>query len=359
MLTEKELSLFNAASNNQADLVNNLLNHDKVDPNVTDNQGRKPLHIAVEQNHAIAMVNILLEAGARANVADEEGKTPLHHAVKYTCDIDVVASLMRAHADVNATTTQGKTPLMKSIESDDDLPLVRSLVETHRANIHKADHFKETALHKAAAKGCRLIIQYLISQHADINALNDELETPLFNMVAGEWEDLEEELAIEIAKEMINAGAKVNLQNRFGNTLLHLAVMGNKVKMAAALIAAGASTDLRNNEGVTPLELAIEEAEEYDEDPDLDLMVILLNQQQVQVDDEKSPSPVILQEPSEKSQSVADRVLEKSAPAMVTQFNNTDVAANIGRDDSINNSHGVTTLRRSERSQAKKQGLTK
>lgn len=243
--------------------IANFLLNQNANPKLTDAKGLTALHYAVQNPKASTIVKRLINAGADANAADEKGKTVLHHAVRKERDLSVIAMLVEAGANINAVTKQKKTPLMKAIVSDEDLLLVKELVKTHKADINKSDDCQSTALHKAAEKGCTKIIEFLMNCKANMNALNDEGETPLFILVSEDRiEDRFEKLDIEITLKMIKAGARLDHQNKFGNSLLHLAVMRGRYMMVEALMDAGAPYDLVNHNGATPLEMAKDMAEE-------------------------------------------------------------------------------------------------
>jgi ankyrin repeat protein len=50
----------------------------KVDINTQDNQGKTPLHIAIENGYD-RLVNSLLNEEVDINIQDNRGKTPLHN----------------------------------------------------------------------------------------------------------------------------------------------------------------------------------------------------------------------------------------------------------------------------------------
>ena len=76
--------------------VAELLIENGADPNVTNNYGATPLHMAIKKKYAKGyakgLAELLIEHGADLNVKDNEGRTPLKKAVK--CRLNEVAELL-------------------------------------------------------------------------------------------------------------------------------------------------------------------------------------------------------------------------------------------------------------------------
>jgi len=72
-----------------------LLLANKADVNVTNENGRTPLHYAATQNHT-DLVELLLANQADVNAKDIEGKTPLSLALRNKRNT-AVAELLRQH----------------------------------------------------------------------------------------------------------------------------------------------------------------------------------------------------------------------------------------------------------------------
>ena len=68
----------------------------------------------------------------------------------------------------------------------------------------------------------------------------------------------------DVCQMLIEAGADLNLQNKYGFTALHIACTRGELEVAQALVEAGACTDIQTKDESTPLHFAIE-----DNHPDL------------------------------------------------------------------------------------------
>ena len=109
---------------------------------------------------------------------------------------------------------------------------------------------RRTELHIAAGQGDADLVQRLIEAGADVNAQDRFGFTPL-HLAAQERRHGAVALLLE-------AGAKPDLRNKHGNTPLVTAVFNSRGEgdSIAALRAAGADPHAENNSGVSPLSLA-------------------------------------------------------------------------------------------------------
>ena len=62
--------------------------------------------------------------------------------------------------------------------------------------------------------------------------------------------------SLEIAKNLIDKGVDINAKNNDGNTPLYMALLFQNEEMVELLIANGADLNAKNNDGLTPLQYA-------------------------------------------------------------------------------------------------------
>ena len=102
-------SLFGASRTGSIQSVERYLEQGESVNTARAQDGRTPLHIAVERGHR-KMVTFLLNNGAFVNPRDHEGNTPLHLAAAAGHD-SIVRILLSAHADATIRNNDGRKPL--------------------------------------------------------------------------------------------------------------------------------------------------------------------------------------------------------------------------------------------------------
>lgn len=176
------------------------------------------------------------------------GWTPLHEAAKCG-DLELVRTLIEQGADLDATDSSKLTPFLVAwIGAHDN---IATLLLDHGASTNPWREF--TPLHIAAAIGDMELIRKLLSYNADLNASDENANTPL-RYVA--YKGRKRGNMVEVATLLIDRGANLNAQNNDGSTLLHEAVFTGMEGLVSLLLDKGADLDLGNKNGATPLHIA-------------------------------------------------------------------------------------------------------
>ncbi len=228
-----------------------------ADINLQSNNGWAPVHLAIA-TRSDDIAYSLLEKGAQVNVSLETGATPLHSAVSYG-NTDMVKSLIEHGADMKAASLQGERPLSWAVNPNTYDAAV-FLIENGADFNHKNNH-GATMLHNIAGRGTAMgNIKLLLEKGADINVQDDWGRTPLY-MAA--WSNDPGGMS----QYLILNGAEVNPSNCkdentctcFPNfsTALHAAVRHGQIEMAKNLVMSGAKINIYNDEGQTPLHCAV------------------------------------------------------------------------------------------------------
>lgn len=184
--------------------------------------------------------------GGHVDAHDGESYTPLINSARF--GFDAVAKVLLEHkADPNIADRSGWTPLMYAAWADDPA-LVGQLV-THGAKLEARDNDELTALAIAAQNGKRKATEALLAAGADVNTpVAKGGYTPLM-LAALSGSD-------ELAKLLIDRGAKVNAKNPGGVTALMIAAAGNHTNVAMLLLKSGAEVEAQSDDGRTALSIA-------------------------------------------------------------------------------------------------------
>jgi ankyrin repeat protein len=216
-----------------------------------DKHATTPLHYAAAYG-SVEALRVILSAGADVNAANDFGATPLMWAI---AEPEKVHLLVAAGADVNAKSRMGRTPLYLAAANDGSAATVRFLLD-HGAKL------EPQALVAAAAANDLASIRILIEKGAAVNVNDEAGRTPL--MFAAGNDNLK---AVEL---LLAKGADVNAVSAekfetvkngpiaLGNlTALLFAASAGGPDVAKALLDAGAKVNAEDVRQMTPLMLAV------------------------------------------------------------------------------------------------------
>lgn len=160
-------------------------------------------------NWQATVANYLIDKGANINAKNEIGATPLYFATK---DFDLTQRLIVKGANVNIRAFGDFTPL-----------------------------------HQVSFSGNLKVAKLLIDHGADPNA-NGINGTILHEIIYRKLES-----GTEMAKLLLEGGAKINQKFSYGNTELHLAALNDCADIIPLLVKHGADVNAVNEYGHTPL----------------------------------------------------------------------------------------------------------
>jgi ankyrin repeat protein len=147
--------------------VANLLIDAEPDVSAPGPQQGTPLHYAVLKRIA-SLIHTLVEKGAYPNVQDAKGWTALRQALSVSpAQYDTVRTLPGHHADPTIPDDGGNACLHVAVRNQSD-----SILELLAPQCSSMDQFNNgglTALHLAAAKRSKELVQSLLRQGAGVN----------------------------------------------------------------------------------------------------------------------------------------------------------------------------------------------
>ncbi|KOM44490.1 hypothetical protein LR48_Vigan05g209500 [Vigna angularis] len=209
-----------ACSHGHLDMVKLLLNLSEMVGPVAAGFDQSCIHIAASRGHTDVVRELLNKWSKLTQVRDDNGNSPLHHA----CE--------RGHREI-AWILLKRDPNLGLLTNDNGY----------------------TPLHLAVMNGKVSILKdFASSTPASLNLITGEEETVFHLAVRYGWHD-----ALEFLVHASNGINLLHCQDRYGNTVLHLAVIGKRYKMAEFLInKTKMDINARNSEGVTALDILVQ-----------------------------------------------------------------------------------------------------
>ncbi|KAK1759861.1 ankyrin repeat-containing domain protein [Echria macrotheca] len=226
--------------------------------NHRDPDGSTPLHNAALGCSSPRTISLLLAHGASTYSKDEDGWTPLHFASAYGNAL-TVGALLDAGAPINARDNDGNTPLHLACK-EGNLDTASRLCKSN-AHMNAWNEFGRSALCEAVLSRSVALVKFLIDHGAELNQPSflknkrndsDGRELRVFTPLQAA-SGLDSVVMIDL---LVNAGAKLDCLNGWGESALHVAASGDAAEAAEHLLALGCDPDLRDNSGHTPLLVA-------------------------------------------------------------------------------------------------------
>lgn len=219
--------------------------------------GLSPLFYAAFYGHDM-ILDYLVNCGAAVNEKNLTGVTPLAKAIESGRPdaLHTVQCLFKHKADPNIADSNGNTPLMKAIKAGSSVDLIKCLVGNPTTDVNQHNCEKNTALHEAAFKGNKEVVDVLIGARADVHRRNNAGKIPLHRAITGNH--------VRVARVLLDQGADINAQDSMGYTPGHYAAFFGLLDSTKFLAENGANLDLRERiSNKTCLELA-QERRHYD-----------------------------------------------------------------------------------------------
>ncbi|KAK7485776.1 hypothetical protein BaRGS_00022957 [Batillaria attramentaria] len=237
-----------AAIEGDVSAVKRLLEKDKDLVDASE-QGVSALHIAANQGH-LQITQLLVENGAKLNELDRDGDTPLLAGMKFD---SVAEYLIKKGCDVTIANFNGQTAGHKAALFG-HAQILRLLIE-RGADMNAMDNDGDTPLHDAISQGRTAAAEVLLGwPKLDIRRKNKKGFSIIhFAAIKGEP---------SITELLLNKDTTlVNEQKEDGFTALHVAAINNHTDVMRVLLEKGkAQVDVRTQKKQTALHVAAEQA---------------------------------------------------------------------------------------------------
>ena len=193
---------------------------------------------------------------------------PLHSAIQLQREDVVFLYLIEFNAElaerINEENEAGRLPLDLALAAG-QLGIAKSLVD-HQVNVNQLDSGGRTPLHLAIERADLAAGIFLIDNGAHVNLPTlEERDTPL-HLIASR--STTEPDLLKLAEAVVLKKGDLNLQNKLGQTPLHVAIECANIPLFTLLVREKANLDLCTTAGKPPLWLALQVAADsgYEED---------------------------------------------------------------------------------------------
>ena len=150
-------------------------------------------------------------------------------------DLEGVLDALARGGRVAMRNPQGATPLLAAAQNGHTD--ICGLLLAHGSNVNEMEpESKMTALHTAAIRGHKAVVEALLSWGAIVDPQNHGGRTPLFAACQ------EGHLACLLA--LLKAGASVSMPNNHGDLPIYFAAQENRVEIVTTLLDYGCSPDM-------------------------------------------------------------------------------------------------------------------
>lgn len=226
-----------------------------------------PLHIAAGRGHCDS-TKLLLKSGANIDAQDMYGLTALHLAV-IKGEYEIADLLLRYNADINAKSKAELSPLQELTRIRDDWRLAELLLR-YGANLNcKFPNTGETCLHISLKKGFLATSRVFLDSNSDLCSVDKYGNTPLHAAVMGDRNTA-------IIPEVVALGSPLDRKNDNGKLPLHFAIDHGRSCKTIQCLTTEANINTPNSIGQAPLHLAVSTLCKYQQHtrgPDLESLI--------------------------------------------------------------------------------------
>lgn len=210
---------------------------------VADNYGKTPLALAFEHADSAAAIRIAAKFLLM-------GANPVGGDFAYFEDAVRTHNTLLRFADgqtpLHIATISGHTGIVDYLLKDKTSARTQDILQAQ-------DISGATPLHEAVRYGRVDIAKMLLSNGAQVDALDSLGKTPLLLIIP-------QEAQMEMYSLLLQNHANCNQKDMYGDMVLHIATMAHaSTDVIKLLVEAGATINERNKQGITPLALAIDQ----------------------------------------------------------------------------------------------------
>lgn len=213
-------ALHEATRLTDTDILHVLLSRDDVNVNLRDARGCTALYMAAILENDDAMKCLLDHRDICMDLGSADQSIPALHAAALYGNVDCAKLLLDRGADIDALDGFEANSLMRGVDGNTEA--IVELLIRYGVNTTHRDKLGRTALHSAARRRSWQCMSYLLD-HVDgihIDSQGGSGETPLHD-ACGHHDT-------EGAKLLVSRGARCDIEDHFGRTVVDLAMMHSR-----------------------------------------------------------------------------------------------------------------------------------
>lgn len=203
--------------------------------------------------NGLATFAYLESLGLEPNITDKQGRNPLHAIAGKCTDVAIFKYFIEKGVSVNQKDTNGNTPFLNAAKNN-DLSVVQFLAD-YVEDINIVDANERSALSLAVNGNTAEVVDFLLRKGANSNTVDAKGNTLAYYLLNDFNEKLPKKFESKLKVLQAN-GLDLNILQHNGNTLLHLAAKDNNMALLQRLEEFNLDINKKNEEGNTALHLA-------------------------------------------------------------------------------------------------------
>lgn len=230
-------------------VVKLLMDHDNVEVNSKDQDGRTPLSCAAEDGNKTVVQTLMNQGKVEVNSKDEDDNTPLAWAAGRGHTAVVKLLVDQDNVEVNSRDKDGRTALSWAAGIG-HTTVVKLLVDQDNVEVDSRDKNGRTPLSLAAENGHETVVELLADRDdVEVDCKDEDGVTPLSWAARNGHET--------VIQALVNHGANINTPSKMGQTPLHEAICSGHLSIIQLLLQLSANPLALDGYGRTCIDWAL------------------------------------------------------------------------------------------------------